>query len=219
MFTKSYIKFLKELEENNSTEWFNKNKSRYETDVKEPFENFISNLIIEIQKLTPEIQIAPKDAIFRINRDIRFSNDKSPYKNDMSAVISRLGKKSNPCPGLYINIGTQKVVVASGLKMLNKEELTDVRHHIAENTKQLKSLLSDKKFKKYFSNIEGEKVKRVPEEFKTVAEHEPLIYNTSFLLTTELNIKEILSPNFTDEIKNIYKVTLPIAEFLNASFH
>jgi len=105
MFTNLYLDFLKSLSANNNAEWFNANKKHYETDVKKPFEAFIEKLSIEINKITPEILVSPKNSIFRINKDVRFSTDKTPYKTEMSADISSEGKKGNPCPGLDINIG------------------------------------------------------------------------------------------------------------------
>ncbi|KAB2842673.1 MAG: TIGR02453 family protein, partial [Melioribacteraceae bacterium] len=79
-FSKELIKFLKDLSKNNNREWFTENKKRYENFVKEPFFNFIDELITRMNMDDPSIAIEPKDAIFRIHRDVRFSNDKSPYK-------------------------------------------------------------------------------------------------------------------------------------------
>lgn len=83
MFTPQYISFFKELSQNNNTDWFNAHKKDYEKEVKKPFESFIARLILEMNTLTPEITISPSEAIFRINKDIRFSADKSPYKTEM----------------------------------------------------------------------------------------------------------------------------------------
>lgn len=213
MFTTSYLSFLKDLSRNNNTDWFNLNKKTYEKEVKKPFELFIEELIAEIHQITPEILISPKDAIFRINRDIRFSTDKSPYKTEMSAVISKNGKKSNPCPGLYINLGTEKAVIASGLKMLEKEELKEVRHHIADNLDQFEAIISENAFKSAFGGIQGDSIKRLPEEFKDAAEAQPLLYNTSFLAIAELPASEIIKPDFGKKVINLYKLTLPFATF------
>jgi uncharacterized protein (TIGR02453 family) len=87
-FEKDYFEFFKELAANNHKEWFDVNRSRYHSSVKEPFDKFIADLITEVHKIDKKIEIAPKDAIFRINRDIRFSKDKTPYKLNRSAIIS-----------------------------------------------------------------------------------------------------------------------------------
>jgi uncharacterized protein (TIGR02453 family) len=216
MFNSHYISFFEGLAKNNTTEWFNENKKTYEKEVKKPFELFVQKLIDEIHSITPGIQIDPKDAIFRINRDIRFSNDKSPYKIEMSAVISKAGKKTNPCPGLYVSIGAEKVVVGSGLKMLEKDQLAEVRYHIANNQDEFDAIINNQDFRTTFGEVQGDIVKRLPEEFKAAAETQPLLYNTTFLAMTELPASEIIKPDFLDLVVNIYKTSLPFARFLSA---
>lgn len=213
MFTNSYLSFFKDLAVNNNTAWFNQNKKIYEKEVKKPFEAFIDKMIGEIHQVTPEIVIDSKDAIFRINKDIRFSADKSPYKTEMSAVISKTGKKGNPCPGLYINLGAEKVVIASGFKMLEKEQLKEVRYHIADNLKTFEAIINDKAFKAAFGEIHGDRIKRLPDEFKEAGEKQILLYNTSFLATAELPACEIIKPDFTKQVIKLYKLTLPFAMF------
>ncbi|WP_297338202.1 DUF2461 domain-containing protein [Algoriphagus sp.] len=215
MFTSNYLSFFAQLSENNNKDWFTTHKKDYEKDVKKPFEAFISKLIFEMNTLTPEITISPSEAIFRINKDIRFSADKSPYKTEMSAVISKKGKKSNPCPGLYLSLGAEEVTVAAGLKMLEKEELLEVRHHIAQHSEQLEEIIQEPKFKQAFGEIQGDKIKRIPEEFKEAATHQPLLYHTSFLAITKLPATEITKPNFVEQIMGLYQLTLPFAKFLS----
>jgi uncharacterized protein (TIGR02453 family) len=213
MFSQSYIQFFQDLSVNNNTEWFNANKKTYENDVKKPFETFIAKIIDEVHQISPEILIDPKDAIFRINKDIRFSADNSPYKTEMSAVISRLGKKGNPCPGLYINLGAEKTTIASGLKMLEKQQLADIRYHIANNLEQFEAIIHNPNFKAAFGEIQGEKIKRLPEEFKEAAEKQSLLFNTSFIAMAELPATEIIKTNFEEQVINLYKLSMPFVEF------
>lgn len=213
MFSQSYIQFFQDLAVNNNTAWFNENKKTYEKDVKKPFETFVEKIIQEIHQITPEILIEPKDAIFRINKDIRFSADKSPYKTEMSAVISKLGKKGNPCPGLYLNLGAEKVIIGSGLKFLEKQQLNEVRHHIVNNLEIFEAIIHDKNFKSAFGEVQGDKIKRLPEEFKEATERQALLFNTSFLAMAELTASEIIKPDFTEQVINLYKLTLPLAAF------
>lgn len=92
-FDENFLKFFKSLNKNNHKEWFDKNKSTYEASVKKPFEKLVADLIFKMQKLHPGFQCEVKDAVFRINRDIRFSKDKTPYKTNVSAVICHGGRK------------------------------------------------------------------------------------------------------------------------------
>ena len=97
-FTKETIKFLNELKKNNNREWFNANKSRYIAQVKDPFEIFIGDLIEAMNPYFESLPIAPKDAIFRIYRDVRFSKNKIPYKTNVSAIISPGARKDKTPP-------------------------------------------------------------------------------------------------------------------------
>lgn len=213
MFTPSYLQFFQELAANNTTEWFNAHKKTYETAVKKPFEVFIDKLISDVRQLSPEINIEPKDAIFRINKDIRFSADKSPYKTEMSAVISKQGKKGNPCPGLYLNIGAEKVVLAAGLKFLEKEQLKEVRYYLADHAKAFAAIVGTAEFKAVFGEVQGDKIKRLPDEFKEYAELQPLLFNTSFLAMVEMPASEILQSDFYDRVLNVYRISLPFTGF------
>jgi uncharacterized protein (TIGR02453 family) len=213
MFSSAYLQFFQELSVNNTTEWFNANKKTYETAVKKPFEAFIDKLIADMRQLTPEINIEPKDAIFRINKDIRFSADKSPYKTEMSAVISKQGKKGNPCPGLYLNLGAEKVVVAAGLKFLEKEQLKEVRYYLADRMSDFAAIVHAEEFKSVFGEVQGDKIKRLPDEFKEYAEEQPLVYNTSFLAMVEMPAEDIVQTDFYNRVLKAYQVSLPFANF------
>ena len=103
-FTEDFINFFKELAANNHKEWFHENKKRYESSVKKPFTVFVGKMIEEIQKVDADLMIEPKDCILRINRDIRFSKDKTPYNLHYTAFISRGGKKDKSIPGFFYSI-------------------------------------------------------------------------------------------------------------------
>ena len=114
-FTSDYLEFFKELAANNHKEWFDANRKRYETSVKEPFKAFTQHLIDELAKKEPVFKdLKASDCIFRINRDIRFSKDKTPYKTMCSAVISPNGKKSSSIHGIYFDKYTNFLWCLSG---------------------------------------------------------------------------------------------------------
>ena len=92
-FTQDFLDFFKELAANNHKDWFHANKKRYEASVKDPFKLFVQDMIDKAAKVDGRFAGEAKNAIFRINRDIRFSKDKSPYKLQMGAVISPGGKR------------------------------------------------------------------------------------------------------------------------------
>ena len=211
-FTQDFLKFFKELE--NNREWFNKNKSRYEESVKKPFEAFITELIRRIHDEDPNINTNPKDSIFRIYRDVRFSPDKRPYKTHASAVISAGGRKDMRDPGHYIELSAKEIRFYGGLYMIEKNDLQMIREHIAANTARFNKLIGDKKFKKVFGKMLGEQNKRIPPEFKEAYEKQPLIANKQFYFFAKLDTKELPNKKLTDKLMNFYKVAKPINNFL-----
>ena len=122
-FTKDLFKFFNDLEKNNSREWFNENKKRYEDSVKKPFHDFIQDAINIVATDDPMVTIEPKDAIFRIHRDVRFSPNKAPYKTQASAVVSRGGRKDFSTPGMYIEFNGKEGKVYSGFYEIEKDKL------------------------------------------------------------------------------------------------
>ncbi|HSI72459.1 MAG TPA: DUF2461 domain-containing protein, partial [Fimbriimonas sp.] len=102
-FTSDAIDFFAELEKNNNKEWFEANRKRYETSVKKPMLEFAAEMIERMRSVEPEITMLPRNAVFRLHRDTRFSKDKTPYKTNAGLVITR-GEKHNPgAPGLYFH--------------------------------------------------------------------------------------------------------------------
>ena len=213
-FTQDSLAFLRELKENNNREWFNKNKKRYEQNVKIPFENFVGNLIDSFQPHFESLAITPKDAIFRIYRDVRFSKDKSPYKTKISAIISPGGRKDKTIPGIYIECSTDDVRVYSGLYQLDTKQLKNVRTHISYNLDTFDELISNKVFVQTFGEIRGEKNKRLPKEFLEDAEQQPLLFNKSFYYFTTFKPEIILSDTLTKKVVDTFLIAKPVSEFL-----
>ena len=132
MFSQAYTEFFTSLEENNSTEWFRTNKKRYEGEAKVPFLNLINEVIEEIGAWHVDIDPDPKKAMFRINRDIRFSKDKSPYNTIMKAAIVPHGRKSG-MPGYYIGIDARQAHLGGGLYDLASPDLKKVRQYLSDH--------------------------------------------------------------------------------------
>ncbi len=213
-FTKDFLKFIKDLSKNNNRDWFNANKSRYIEHVKEPFEAFVQVMIDEMQKLDPNILITPKDAIFRIYRDTRFSKDKTPYKTSVAAVISQKGRKDTSSPGIYVQFNAEDARVYSGAYQLDKNALQNVREGIASNLEEFNALINDRKFKNKFGEIQGEKNKRIPKEFQEIVEKQPLIANKQFYYFAKFEPEFVLDPKLPKKLMEYYKVARPLGNFL-----
>ncbi|WP_273568709.1 DUF2461 domain-containing protein [Maribacter halichondriae] len=181
MITKAYSSFFKELSKNNHKEWFQANKKRYEIDVKEPFMQLLEDLLPPLREWDDRILPNPKKAVFRINRDIRFAKDKSPYNTIMKAGFSAEGKKSI-YPGYYLGIDGENIHVCGGLFMIRPPELKKVREHIAKNPEKLVSIITEKDFTHNFGKLKGDKAKRIDKSFLPVAEKTDRSTTNNFML-------------------------------------
>ncbi len=213
-FTEDYLNFFKELASNNNKDWFDKNRKRYENEVREPFKRFISNLITEVAKQDTEVQIDQKEAIFRINRDIRFSKDKTPYKLNNSAIISKTGRKDKSYPGLYIELGPEKLGIYGGVYMPDTKQVQKIRQYIVNNKALFLKIITNKDFKQKFGEIQGDKHKRLPKEFLEAAKNQPLLFNKQWYHFANLSPDEITGNNLINTILNYNKAALPLKLFL-----
>ncbi len=212
-FEEGFIAFFKELEVNNHKDWFHKNKKRYEQYVKEPFHDFVAEMISRVQKIDPEVAIQPKEAMFRINRDIRFSKDKTPYKTKVSAVISPGGRKNLGIPGAYIELSPKGIQYYGGAHFVEKDHLQNVRTIISKDPGGFRKIINDKSFVDTFGEVLGEKNKRIPKEFEAAANNEPLIFNKNFYFGARFDASLILSDTLPDELLNLYKIGMPFNMF------
>lgn len=215
-FTQGYLDFFIELAANNHKEWFDLNRSRYEKEVKKPFVNFVQVVIDEISKTHPDFKdLTPSMCVFRINRDIRFSKDKSPYKLMCSAVVAPQGKKSKSIHGVYFELSPEAVRVYGGIYEIDKDDLYSVREGIAQNLEEFEGLISSKQFVKTFGTILGERNKLVPKEWKGEVEKQPLILNKQFYFVAEYDSALILKEELLNEIIHCFNVGFPIESFFN----
>lgn len=212
-FTEEYHKFFKGLSKNNTKEWFDKNRKIYDQYVKEPFRGFVEEMIVRIHADNPDVLINASEAMFRINRDIRFSKDKTPYKTHMSAVISPGGRKGKDDPGFYFQIGVDGIRIYSGIHLPEKEKLEKVRRAIANNLDEFAKIIKDKKFLSKFSNVLGDQHKRIPPEFKDAFEKQPLIANKNFYVMATMDSSFITKDKLSEILMEYYFAVKPLLVF------
>lgn len=217
-FSPAFLNFFKDLAKNNTTEWFNANRKTYEKEVKKPFAEFVEDMIHRIQQHEPEVKIKASDAIMRINKDIRFSKDKTPYNTHVAAIISKTGKKDKSYPGLYFQLSPEGLAIYGGAYMIENDKLEKIRGHIATHLKEFKSLYSDAAFKEKFGTIQGEQHKRIPTAFQEAHSKEPLIANKQFYFSAELKPELIVSEELPEKIMEYYLVGKKINDFLKQAW-
>ena len=217
-FTPAFVSFFRDLSNNNTSTWFDANRKTYEAQVKKPFELFVQEMIIRIAKLEPEVDIAAKDAIFRINKDIRFSKDKSPYKTHVAANISKYGRKDKAYPGFYFQLSHTGAEILGGAYQPDKDILQKIRSLIAEDLKGFQKVIGAPVFKSHYGQILGESLKRVPEEWKAAYDRQPLIANKQFYYQATLPPSAILDKKLPGRLMEYYAASKDVNAFLRRAF-
>lgn len=166
-FQDETLKFLAELKLNNSREWFDENRDRYEKYLMEPARKFVIAIGDRLKEIFPEIRAEPKvnKSLFRMNRDIRFSPDKSPYKTNLGIIFPEGPRKRMECPGFYFHLEEDSLMLAGGMYMIPKDLLDPYRQVVAKEqpAKELAKIL--KKAEKDGIEIGGLHYKRIPRGF------------------------------------------------------
>lgn len=215
MLQKSTLQFLKDLKKNNNKPWFDKNKPRYEA-AKKDIEALVGTFLAKFSAIDKRYaKLSPKDCVFRIYRDVRFSPDKTPYKTHFGAGMSPGGKKMNE-PGYYLHIEPGKAFIAGGMWMPPTDQLKMIRQEIVYNGKKFKKIISDAAFKKYYGGLDDEyKLARPPKGYdKEHPDIEFLKYN-SYIVWHQYNDKDASSKKFADELNKGAKIMKPFIDFLN----
>jgi uncharacterized protein (TIGR02453 family) len=206
--------FLGNLKINNNREWFHAHKADYEK-ARKQFETFLNVLITEIRKFDPSIgMLTPKDCVFRINRDIRFSSDKSPYKTNMGAYISQGGRKGEMA-GYYLHIDPEQYFAAGGLYMPQAEPLKKVRDEIYFGSGILKSIIQKPSFVKVFKTLDGDKLTRPPKGYPADFPDIDLLKYKSFTVSHGLDEETIMSDRLLKVVTDVFKEMHPFIGFLN----
>ena len=213
---KTTLEFLNGLKYNNSREWFLRNQSDYK-EAKNNFESFAQAVINEIAGFDPIIRgLEVKNCVYRINRDIRFSNDKTLYKSHMGAFIVRGGKKNgDKFAGYYFHVEPGTSMVAGGAYMPPSPWLNAIRENISDEPGKFLKIISEKNFIKYFGQIEGEKLKSAPKGYAADHPQIDLLKFKSFLVTSDVTDEDVLAPDFLMHVVNAFKAMKPLNDFLS----
>lgn len=213
---KSTLTFLTDLNKNNDKDWFQGNQQSYK-DAKNNFETFVQEIIDKIVDFDPIMKgLEVKSCVFRINRDIRFSNDKSPYKTNFGAFIVRGGKKNgDKFAGYYIHIEPGKSFIAGGAYMPPTPWLTAIREKIDSEASKFINILNNKDFVKYFGKIDGDKLKTPPRGYTSDNPNIELLKFKSYLALNEVTDKAVLSAGYSDHVISVLKAMKPFNDFMN----
>jgi uncharacterized protein (TIGR02453 family) len=213
------IKFLKDLRKNNNKSWFDAHRTQYE-EAKKDFEIFIQTVIDTHNKKDPTLkELKAKQCMFRINRDVRFSKDKSPYKSNFGASINRGGKKSL-FAGYYFHLEPGESFVGGGLWMPMPPELKKIRQEIDYNLDEFKKIISTKKFKSVYGQLsksDDMTLSKVPQGFEKDNPASEYLKLKSFLAMKPLKETDLTSKELVKNVTGAFEALQPLLEFLNRS--
>jgi uncharacterized protein (TIGR02453 family) len=213
---KSTFEFLKAIKENNNRDWFLNNKSFY-SEARENFESIIQEVINKIIEFEPIMKgLEVKSCVYRFNRDIRFSSDKSPYKTHFGAFIVRGGKQNgDKLAGYYLHIEPGNSIIAGGAYMPPMPWLTAIREKIDEEPENILKIINTKDFIKYFGKLDGEKLKKAPKGYPSDHPNVELLKLKSYLVVNEVTDEFVMSEKYFEHTLNVLRAMKPLNDFLN----
>lgn len=215
-FPKEGLAFLRELKENNSREWFTPRKGEFEAHVKAPMLALVEAVNGELASFAPDHLTEPAKALYRIYRDTRFSNDKTPYKTHIAANLPKQGADKHAAAGYYFSMGADQIEIAAGVYMPGPEELLRLRQHISGNYEEFAKLVADRAVTKLVGPLQGDSLARPPKGFSA---EDPAVEWVKkkqwYYYKTDLDLGLALTPKFLGELVKRLRVMTPMVVFLN----
>lgn len=198
--------FLKSLQKNNNRPWFQAHKDEFEA-TKAEADVLFHSLDKELQKLD-EFQDLK---IYRIYRDIRFSKDKTPYKNHFSAIYKR--KQPENRGSFYVHLEPENSFIAGGFWSPERDDLNRIRKAIAIE-RDLEEIISDENFKKAFGELKGEKLKNIPRDFEKNHPRAELLKLKQFLILKNFTDEQVLREDFIENVLSDYRLMQPFFRYM-----
>jgi uncharacterized protein (TIGR02453 family) len=214
--TSELFQFFRELKENNSREWFEANKQRYETQVREPLLGFISDFGLRLAEISPHYVADARKmggSLFRIHRDVRFSKDKSPYKTAAGIQFRHEMGKDVHAPGFYLHLEPDSVFMGAGLWHPEPPTLAKIRDAIVNQPEQWQAVLTDEDFRTILQ-LGGDSLKTVPKGYDPNHPFLEDLKRKDFIASRALSEAEACEPDFIDSFAGYCQKTAPFMAFL-----
>ncbi len=219
-FPKDLLLFLDDLSKNNNREWFNANKDRYKESIVSPMTSFINAMGERLDKISGNFIADPRTnggSMFRIYRDVRFSKNKSPYKENVGCQFRHVAGKTAHAPGFYVHLQPGKVFIGGGVWAPPNPVLDKIRTAIVEQPGRWAKVVNDENLIKTFGQIEGDQLKRAPRGYD--AEHIYIedLKRKSFFLSHTVEPSHIFKSEFIDETEKAFIDAIPLMIFVNSA--
>lgn len=215
-FTDQTLKFLTELSDNNNRDWFQEQKPRYETQVREPSLAFITAMQPLLAEVSKHFIVSAKKtggSLMRVYRDTRFSKDKTPYKTNIGIHFRHEAGKDIHAPGYYVHIGLEEIFVGAGIWRPDNSALNKIRDAIVEDPPSWEKHTQKPPFSELFQ-LKGDSLKRPPRGYDP--EHQCLtdLKRKDFIASHHLGHDAILQDDFAEQVCELYSIASPFMNFL-----
>jgi uncharacterized protein (TIGR02453 family) len=214
-FTPKTLSFLRSLKRNNDREWFRARRDQYEAHVRAPMVALIERLATDFRRFAPELEASPKKSLYRIYRDTRFSDDKSPLKTQVAASFRWRGLPRGGSAGLYLEVHPSWVWMGGGFYAPETAHLVRIRQHISDTHPELHRLSRTAAFRKAVGHLDGERLSRVPRGFLKDDPAAEYLKHRNFLAGREFPPEFATSARFYPTLVTTFSAIMPLVRFLN----
>jgi uncharacterized protein (TIGR02453 family) len=214
-FSPDTLRFLRALNRNNDREWFKARRETYEAHVRGPMIALIERLAMDFPKFAPEIVASPKTSLYRIYRDTRFSEDKTPLKIQVSASFRWRGLAKGEGAGLYLEVHPQWVWMGGGFWAPGAPQLVRIREHIANTYPEIDRLTRAKAFRSVPGGLQGDRLTRIPRGFQKEDPSAEYLKFRQFLAGREFEAEFATRAEFYPALLSTFRAILPLVRFLN----
>ena len=217
--TADSFRFLRELARNNNREWFAANKARYEKTTRDPFLRLIGDLAEPLAKISPHFRADPRPSggsMFRIYRDTRFANDKTPYKAWLGARLFHERSRQVPAPVFYLHVAPGRCFVGGGLWHPESATVKRIRDFLADNPAAWKKAVRAKRFRERFE-LDGESLTRAPRGYDPAHDLIEDIKRKDFVATRHLSDADAMSAQLPKIVIDGCKGIAPMIDYLCAA--
>jgi uncharacterized protein (TIGR02453 family) len=215
-FSPKGLAFLRALKRNNNRDWFKAHKDQYELLLRGPMIEIIERLADDFRTFAPDLLASPKASLFRIYRDTRFSEDKTPLKTQVAAVFPSRQLPKLGGAGLYFEVAPDGVWAGGGLYSPTTRQLQPVREHIASNLRQFRAIVESRSFRRGVGPLDAtERLRRVPRGFPPDHEAAHYLKFRQFIAGRDFPAAFATSPRFYAGIVGVFRQIAPLVRFLN----
>jgi uncharacterized protein (TIGR02453 family) len=214
-FTSDALRFLRALKRNNDRDWFRARRDRYDLVVRAPMVAVIEQLAVDFRRFAPEMTASPKTSLYRIYRDTRFSDDKSPLKTQISASFRWRGLPKGQGAGLYLEVNPGWVWMGGGFYRPEPRHLVRIRQHISETYPDIDRIVRAAPFRRTVGSLDGDLLTRVPRGFAPDDRSAAYLKFKYFLAGCEFPPEFATSSRFYPTLVTTFKAIMPLVRFLN----